>query len=470
VNIIEALLEVLPHDIVDSGDYIDDRYMGDWVLTVRDASPLALVRPRTTEQVAKTLELCHATSTPVVTQGGLTGMAGGAAPVQGCVLLSMERMRALSPVDPSSATIEAEAGVTLEAVQKAAEEAGLLFALDIGARGSCTIGGNIATNAGGNRVLRYGMMREQLLGLETVLADGTILTSLNVMLKNNTGYDLKHLFVGSEGTLGVITRAVLKLHPLPVAKQTALCAVDSFTSAVRLLQIAKARLGSSLSAFEVMWPSFYEGVTSSLGLRPPLDLGHGAYILLDSMGTDPDANEAEFQTFIESSFSDGVILDAVIAQTERQALDLWAIRDASGEFPKFFSPYIPFDVSIPIGRMEAFIGECDARLLHRWPDIQALWFGHIADSNIHVAVHIPGVDPLPEHDIDTTIYDCVGEYGGAISAEHGIGVLKREFLDRSRSAAEIATMRTIKQALDPRNILNPGKVLVNTALGDARHF
>jgi FAD/FMN-containing dehydrogenase len=343
-------------------------------------------------------------------------------------------------------------------VQRAADSEGLLFPLDIGGRGSCTIGGNISTNAGGNRVLRYGMMRDLVLGLEAVLADGTILTSLNRMQKNNAGYDLKQLFIGTEGTLGVVTRAVLRLFPKPSSTQTALCALEDYGGVVRLLSAAKRRLGADLAAFEVMWPDFYRLGTDGLGVRAPLLHGSGAYVLVESLGTDARRDEPRFQEFVESALTDGTITDAVVAQSIKETQDIWQIRDSSGEFHRTFWPYVGFDVSIPVGDIGRFIDDCKARLAARWPQIQTVWFGHAADSNIHICVRLAGVEPQPQHEIDTLVYDCVGEYAGSISAEHGIGVVKRAFLGKSRTAAEIATMRLLKRALDPDSILNPGKI------------
>jgi FAD/FMN-containing dehydrogenase len=374
------------------------------------------------------------------------------------VILAMERMRSIQRVDAASSTLVAEAGAVLEAVQRAADAVDLLFPLDIGARGSCTIGGNISTNAGGNRVLRYGMMRDLVLGLEAVLADGTVLTSMNCMQKNNTGYDLKQLFIGAEGTLGVVTRAVLRVFPKPSTTQTALCAVADYDDVVRLLGIARKYLGADLAAFEVMWPEFYALATEVAGLRAPLRHGHHAYVLVESMGTDARHDQARFDEFVNSAMMNGTIVDGIVASSLKDSQDMWKIRDSSGEFHRTFWPYVGFDVSIPVGDIGRFIADCRRRLVARWPQAESVWFGHAADSNIHICVRLRGVDPVPERDVDAIVYDCVGDYSGSVSAEHGIGLLKREFLSKSRSAEEIAAMRTIKRALDPGNIMNPGKI------------
>lgn len=458
MSIDAELSEALPTGAVVAAAEIEPRYLGDWFLTDTAVRPAAVARPATTAEVSTVLRMCHARGVPVVVQGGRTGLAGGATPCSGSVILSTERMRAIEPVDTASATVVADAGVTLETVQRAADFAGLLFPLDIGGRGSCTIGGNISTNAGGNRVLRYGMMRELVVGIEAVLADGTILTSLSRMQKNNAGYDLKQLFIGTEGTLGVVTRAVLRLFPKPSSTQTALCAVADYDAIVRLLSAARKRLGSDLSAFEVMWPEFYRLGTEGLGIRAPLPEGSGAYVLIDSMGTDAGRDEPRFQEFVESALTDGTIADAVVAQSIREAEELWRIRDSSGEFHRTFWPYVGFDVSIPIGGIGRFIDDCKSRLARCWADVQTVWFGHVADSNIHICVRVPCLEAQPAQRIDAVVYDCVGDYAGSISAEHGIGIVKREFLGKSRTAAEIDTMRLLKRTLDSRSILNPGKI------------
>jgi FAD/FMN-containing dehydrogenase len=458
MDVVSKLIDALPAGVVVAGADIESRYLGDWIHRNDEARPLILLRPRTTSDVATIMRICHAYNAPVVAQGGRTGLAGGATPQTGWVILSLERMRAIEPVDVASSTVIVEAGAVLETVQQAADAEDLLFPLDIGGRGSCTIGGNISTNAGGNRVLRYGMMRDLVLGIEAVLADGTILTSLNSMQKNNSGYDLKQLFIGSEGTLGVVTRAVLKLFPKPSSVQTCLCSVAGYDQVVMLLRAAKAHLGGDLAAFEVMWPKFYELGTDGVGRRAPLAHGAGAYVLVESMGTDADRDQARFMRFVESVLGEGTIDDAVIAQSFRESQDIWAIRDSSGEFQQTFWPYVGFDVSIPIGAIGRFVDDCTARLAARWPDVQTIWFGHAADSNIHIGVRVESLDPLPAAEIDTIVYDCVEDFAGSISAEHGIGLLKRAFLGKSRSAAEIETMRTLKKALDPLGILNPGKI------------
>ena len=269
----------------------------------------------------------------------LTGLAGGAKPVKGCVLLSLERMDQIESVDPASSTITVQAGVTMGRVQAEALNQGLFFPLDLGGRDSCTIGGNLSTNAGGNRVLRYGMARDLVLGLEVVLADGTVMSHLNLMLKDNTGYDLKQLFVGSEGTLGVITRATLKLFPKPRTTQTALCALRNYDAVLQLLSHVRHNLGANLSAFEMMWPDFYERMTGGLAhLTTPLPYGSGAYVLIESQGTDPVRDQSHFEQTLSQALEEEIVQDVVIAQSDTEVKKLWAVRDSSGEFRAVFWP------------------------------------------------------------------------------------------------------------------------------------
>ena len=456
--ILDALVKQLGKDVVSGPDAIDAAYLGDWLLKLEGGQlPAALVRPRTTQEVSATLKVCHAQGVPVVAQGGRTGLTGGATPAAGWVVLSLERMRAVECIDSAGATATVQAGAPLQSVQEAADTADLLFPLDIGSRGTCTIGGNISTNAGGNRVLRFGMMRELVLGLEVVLADGTVVESLNTMLKNNAGYDLKQMFIGSEGTLGVITRAVLRLFPKPRSLQTAICAVRDYDGGVELLGRMKAGLGASLSAFEMMWPDFYFLGTDLNKRRAPVAHGAGAYILVEAMGVNEERDAETFSLAIGEAHESGIVTDAVVAQSRKESSDFWAIRDAPGEFPKLFWPFVGFDVSLPVARIGEFVAECTRRLDARWPQTKHLYFGHIADSNIHICVQTAD-RPMPDAEIDELVYEAVREFKGSVSAEHGIGILKRPYLGFTRGPVELALMKRLKASLDPTGILNPQKV------------
>jgi FAD/FMN-containing dehydrogenase len=431
---------------------VSAKYMSDWLVPAGpDDIPLAIARPQTTTQVSQLLAVCNAHDIPVVPQGGLTGMTGGATPVNGALLISMERMNKTEAIDRVGQTITVDAGVPLQTIQEAADAAGFLFPLDIGSRGSCQIGGNLATNAGGNRVLCYGMARDMVLGLEVVLADGTVITAMNKMMKNNAGYDLKQIFLGSEGTLGIITRAVLKLFAKPKSVAVGLTQLERF-----LIQ-TRAHLGSALTAFEVMWPEFYAQGAARVGGSAPLPAGSGAYALIEVSASDESAQD-QLASLLAAGLEAGVIEDAVLAQSIGQAQNIWSIRDTSGDLSKSFNPIGNFDVGLETVRIHDFVTECRKRLEARWPGVRCYFFGHVVDGNVHLIAgdFTPGETPAFEE----AVYDCVRDFGGSISAEHGIGTQKREHLNYSRSAPEIALMRQMKSNLDPKNILNPGKVFV----------
>lgn len=421
---------------------------------------MAIIRPTSTEEVSQVLRLCHAAGRGVVTHGGLTGLVGGAKAGRDELVLSLERMNGIEKVDVVNRTVTVEAGVPLQRVHEVAEEAELLFPLDLGARGSCTIGGNISTNAGGNSVIRYGMMREQVLGVEAVLADGTIISSLNGVIKNNTGYDLKQLFLGSEGTLGIVTRAVLRLRPLPRSCNTALVAIEQFDQVAGFLRTMDAALGGTLSAFEVLWNDFYQTIVGDGSQHtPPLGSSHRFYVLLESTGGHQDSDQIRFEVALEEAFESELIVDAVIAQSKQQRADLWAIRDdIEGLTEKLFPPIL-FDVSLDIPKMDDYVVNIRRQLKERWPDSKMVTFGHLGDGNIHLVVSVGSLEPSAVHGVENIIYEELGRCGGIISAEHGIGLEKRKFLHHSRSEAEIALMKTVKQALDPKGILNRDKII-----------
>jgi FAD/FMN-containing dehydrogenase len=425
----------------------------------KDVGIHALVLPRNTEQVSKTLKYCNDHSIAVVPQGGMTGLSGGAVPIGPCVCISMERMRQVIELDQAAATITVEAGVAMETVQKAADAADLFFPLDLGGRGSCQIGGNLSTNAGGNRVLRFGMARDLVLGLEAVLADGTVIDSLRKVMKNNTGYDLRQLFIGAEGTLGIITKVVLKLYPKAKSVCTGIMAVDDYPAVLELLKRARTGFASQLTAYEVMWPDFYRLGTVELGRKPPLEIGYGAYVLIETMGTDPTTDQERYEAVIGEAMEAGIVKDAIVAQSQRESTLLWDVRDSPGEWSKGVHwPQLGFDVSVPTGEIGPLADEIGAMLKSRWPELKAVFFGHVADGNLHVSVRMSG-HSIPELDIENAVYSMMVSRRGSISAEHGIGSLKREFLHYSRSPAELALMRAIKQAMDPKGIMNPGKVI-----------
>jgi len=405
------------------------------------------------------MRLCHEHGQTVVSHGGVTGLVGGGRTGPEDIVLSLERMRGIEEVDTANRTVTVEAGCTLQTLHEAVEKSGLLFPLDLGARGSCTIGGNISTNAGGNSVIRYGMMREQVLGIEAVLADGTVISALNTVIKNNTGYDIKQLFIGAEGTLGIVTRAVLRLRPLPRSRNTALVAAANFPSVCRFLNVMDTGLGGTLSAFEVLWNDFYTLIVddgSRLGM--PLPASHAFYVLLEATGSHDDIDRARFERALQEAFEEGLIVDAVIAESLQQRNGLWAIRDDIQNMMAQLEPAITFDISLAIPFMDDYVRQVRDNLANQWPDLRMVAFGHIGDGNIHLVLGAGTLDPAVVHAIDEVVYGTLQTFKGVISAEHGIGLHKREFLPLSRDENEINLMRSLKQALDPRGILNPGKI------------
>jgi FAD/FMN-containing dehydrogenase len=437
-----------------TGDRLPNRSSVD----VGEVRAKALVRPRTTAEVSNVLRLCHARGQAVVPHGGLTGLVYGASATENELILSLELMNRIEGVDVGGRTMRVEAGVTLQRTQEEAEKHDLMFAVDLGGRGSATIGGNISTNAGGVRVVRYGMMRAQVLGLEAVLADGTVLCSLNRALKNNTGYDLKQLFIGSEGTLGIVTRADLRLFPRPRSFNTAFVACKSFESVIKLLAHVDSHLAGQLGAFEVMWPEFYEVTTTPPARNtPPLPYGHAVYVLMESLGADAEADAARLEQTLGDALEQGLIDDAVIAKSEAERRGMWAIREDPWQTRRY-GPCVDFDVSLPIVEMPAYVQETRRVLAERFPQTRPYVFGHIADGNLHIAVSAPDMPKIAE-DVKRCVYEPLRPIRGAISAEHGIGLERKHFLDISRTPEEIAAMRAIKAALDPKRILNPGKII-----------
>jgi FAD/FMN-containing dehydrogenase len=456
-NVIDALVAALGSKIRTGAD-IPSRNHTD-ASGLQPAIPQALILPQTTEDVSTALRLCHQHRQAVVTQGGLTGLAGGAHPQTGEIALSLERMNGVEEIDTASATLTALAGTPLAVVQQAADEAGFLCGIDLGARGTCTIGGNIATNAGGNQVVRYGMARRNTLGLEVVLADGTVVRSLNKMLKNNAGYDWTQLFIGSEGTLGVITRAVIGLHSKPQGLQTALCAVSSFEDALVVLRRFQQAHPGRLLVFEAMWREFMTVATKICGLAPAFEAEHDVTLLIEAdMGADPAGTEA-FSLLLSEFYEQDLIKDAVVAQSGADRNRFWAYRETPYEYGRFLPEEIRFDVSVPLNRMTEAVAHLRQEMPKQWPDAVYVVFGHVADSNIHINVAIRDMNDGIKKGVQGLVYDLVARLGGSISAEHGIGRIKRPYLSLSRTEPELVLMRKMKQTLDPEGILNPGRIL-----------
>ncbi|GAA0687759.1 FAD-binding oxidoreductase [Marinobacterium maritimum] len=452
-QIIEALTGIVGDKGILTGTDVTQRLEG-WI-GAPQCSAKAIVRPANTEELSAVMALCHHYDQRVTTHGGMTGLVGGAISSSEDIVVSLERMRTIVEVDAENRTLTAEAGVTLQAIQEAADSADLFYPVDLGARGSATIGGNISTNAGGNRVLRYGMTRESVLGLEAVLADGTVISSLSKVIKNNTGYDLRQLFIGSEGTLGIVTKAVLRLRAKPRGEATALVAVEDFNQLSKLLSLAESALSGSLSSFEVMWNDFYSLVTSFERHRAPLPSSSPFYVILETQGSSNESEQARLEALLGEALEQELISDAVLTQSVSEREKVWAIRD---DVEALFSmvPIHGFDISLPIPAMQDYLEKLKHNLLKKWPDGRLVAFGHLGDGNLHVVI---GQIPMEDKEaLNEVVYRGLAQLGGSISAEHGIGLEKKAYLQHSRSEAELELMRILKQALDPKRLLNPGKI------------
>lgn len=441
-----------------TGERLTGRVYDEHVGSVRAK---VLVRPVDTAQVCAVLRLCHERRQPVVPHGGLTGLVHGGVASEGELILSLEAMNRIESVDVTGRTMRVEAGVTLQRVQEEAERFSLMFPLDLGARGTATIGGNIATNAGGMRVVRFGMMRSLVLGAEVVLADGTVLCSLNRMLKNNAGYDLKHLFIGTEGTLGIVTRADLRLASRPGSSCSAFVACPHFAAMAQLVGMLDARLGGQLSAFEALWPQFYELTTTAPARSAPiLPYGHGMYALIETLGAEPGTDQQRFERVLADAMDSGLVVDAVIAKSEAERHAMWAPREDVFQMNRY-GPSHSFDVSLSIADMPRYLDTMQRALEDRVPGAKTFVFGHVADGNLHISVCTgdAGRHAATFAAVERCVYEPLRSIAGSISAEHGIGLERKAYLEISRTGAEIATMRALKAALDPRGILNPGKVI-----------
>ena len=440
------------------GDALQRRNNGFWDPSSPKAQ--ALVLPHSSAQLSAIMALCHAARQPVIVHGGLTGLTGAHTTTEKDIAVSLERMNAITAFEGDGKTLTAEAGCTLQHVQDYAAQRDMLFALDIGARGSCTIGGNIATNAGGMEVIRYGMMREQVLGLEVVLADGTCLSSLNQMQKNNAGFDLKQLFIGSEGTLGIVTKAVLRLHPAPLSSDSTLLACRTFSHTIALLNSARAALGATLTRFELMDGGYFRTQTAPGKHAAPMNRDHDWYVLMETNGSDPEADRERLESWLGDILEDAICEDAVVASNIRQRQNLWLIREA---FDAVISetPCFLYDVSLPIGAMEAYIAQLRQDMASLWPRCLFYSMGHMGDGNLHFFVSPRQADDpkIMKDKADRLIYPPLQALGGSVSAEHGIGIDKKPWLATSRTAVEIDLMKKLKTLLDPHNILNPGRVV-----------
>jgi FAD/FMN-containing dehydrogenase len=458
MSVIEKLIAIVgaQHAITDPAHMIP--YLREWRDKWSGVSPLIL-RPSSTEQVSDILKIAHATDTKIVPQSGNTGLVGGGIPT-GEVLLSLDRMTRIMDIDAANFTMTVEAGCTLAQVKQAAQQSGRLFPLSLASEGSCRIGGNLATNAGGVNMLAYGNARDLCLGLEVVLADGRIWNGLRALRKDNTGYDLKNMFIGSEGTLGVITAAVLKLHTLPRRYDTALVAVPSPDAALAVLNILKQEAGQHLVACELIPEIGLQFTTSHMGTRDPFAARSPWYLLVELA----DAAEDTLMTAIESAFTRGEATDAVIAQSAAQRAEFWALRENMSESQKFEGGSIKHDVSVPISKVPELIRAATTAVQSVVSGCRVVCFGHLGDGNMHFNVSQPiGMEKQAYlskwEDMSDVVHGIVMSLGGSISAEHGIGVLKRDDMRKIKSPVELQMMRDLKTMLDPHGILNPGKLL-----------
>ncbi len=467
---VETLVETLrgivgtPH-VLTEGDL--SAYEVDWRKRYRGRA-LAVVRPGSTEEVATVVRACATFGASIVTQGGNTGLVGGSVPdASGSqVLLSMGRMKQVRRLDAENLTLTLDAGCILQTVQRTAADAGLLYPLRLAAEGSCTVGGNLATNAGGTQVLRYGNARELCCGLEVVTAQGEVWDGLSGLRKDNTGYDLRDLFIGSEGTLGVITGATLKLYPQPAAVTTALAALPSLEAAVGLLQLAQARLGPGLTGFEVMGQYALGLVRKHFSqLAQPLPAAPWTVLLEQSDSEGQTQAQARFEALLETALERGLISNAAVAASTVQSNAMWHLRESIPLAQSAEGLNIKHDIALPVSAIARFVADTDAALLKTFSGVRLVNFGHLGDGNLHYNVQaaegVDGESFLREHEsaVNALVYDALAAHGGSISAEHGIGELKRAELARRKSPVALKMMRAIKLALDPNNLMNPGRLL-----------
>lgn len=453
-EIIEKLRSVVDELGVLQGEDVSGRAIHVW----RDEpiTSKAIIRPTSTEQVSQILKICNEAKQSVVAHGGRTGLVKSGDVEFDEIVLSLERMNGIEEIDTVGRTMRVMAGTPLQTIQEAAEREGLLFPLDLGARGTCQIGGNVSTNAGGNRVIRYGMTRDNVLGLEAVLSDGTIVTSLNEMIKNNAGYDLKQLFIGTEGTLGIITRLVLRLREATTEEEVGFVGFDTFDQVTSFLKHMDRSLGGTLSAFEVMWHDYFDLVTTAPATnKPPVEKKYPYYALVESLGV--AAGKETFQRAMEAALENNLIADAAVAQSGNDRSAMWAIRDSVEHFFRY-GPVQIFDVSVAIRHIGTYVDQVKALLKDNFPEHHCFTLGHIGDGNVHFAIWVPEATNETNTMVEQCVYSPLEPYGGSVSAEHGIGLEKKQYLNTSRSDSEIALMRRLKQTLDPNGILNPGKI------------
>ncbi|MEM6316418.1 MAG: FAD-binding oxidoreductase [Bacteroidota bacterium] len=458
-GIIAALIKIVGKERLLVGDDLKERYHHIWHME-KPLLAKAMVLPKTTEEVAAIMRICYEANQPVIAYGGLTNLVGSTETKGDEVLLSLEKLNQIEEIDPQSRTMTVQSGVILENIQQAAKDNDLLFPLNFGAKGTAQIGGAISTNAGGLRVFRFGMTRQLILGLEAVLADGTVISSMKKIIKDNSGYDLKQLFIGSEGTLGIVTKAVLKLVETPKSRNSAFVGLEDYDQVVDFLKYMDSGLAGTLSGFELFWRDTYRVMTRPpASVRPPLPSDYNYYVLLESLGGNPEQDKLRLQDLLESALENGLILDAALADNASDLAWFWQVREDVHVMVSQCNNDQHFDISLPI----PLIGEVVNRMrvdLSKMAEVENFFtFGHVADGNIHFIVGKSNDSPELIRRVNEVIYAPLKGIGGSVSAEHGIGLHKKHYLNISRTEAEINLMRLLKRTMDSKGILNPRKIV-----------
>tara|TARA_B110000444_G_C18851578_1_gene606168 strand:+ start:5958 stop:7346 length:1389 start_codon:yes stop_codon:yes gene_type:complete len=420
---------------------------------------LAVALPRTTKEVSEIVKLCNKHSQEIIVHGGLTNLVGGTETQKNQLVISLEKMNSIEEIDSKSKTITTQAGAIVESLINAVAEKDMLLPLNFGAKGSAQIGGAISANAGGLRVFRYGMTRQMVLGIEVVLPDGTILSSLKKIIKDNSGYDLKQLFIGSEGTLGIVTRAVLRLQEAPKSRSSALAALNSYDNVISLLKYLESELSGTLSGFELIWNRTYKAMIESSDLIKPLDQNHKYYVFVESLGSQSKEDYELLEHYIEKSLENGLIEDAVMAKTEKEQQQIWQIREDVAILASKANYDQHFDISLPVSQIGNVVNSI-IKELENIEEVKTIFpFGHVADGNIHFIIGRNTNNPEVIDLINSVVYSPLKKHKGSLSAEHGIGLDKKKYLHTSRSKEEIILMEQIKTMFDPKNILNPGRIV-----------
>lgn len=457
-GIINRFKVVLPADRVLTESDLQSRYSHIWRMD-QPLAAVAVLLPVSTEEVSEILKLCYAENIKVVVHGGLTNLVGGTETEGDEVVISLERMNKIEELDTQSRSMTVQAGVILENIQQAASSEDMLFPLNFGAKGTAQIGGIISTNAGGLRVLKYGMTRQLVLGLEAVLADGTIISSMKKIIKDNSGYDLKQLFIGGEGTLGIVTKAVLKLTEAPTSRASVMVAMDDYDKVVTFLKYMDKGLAGTLTGYELMWHNFYSMVTSPPSLvKPPLSHDHAYYVLVEAMGSEPQSDKDRLIALTQAAFEEGMLVDAVFADSESDMEWFWKIREDVHVANSQLDHSQHFDISLPVPLIGIELGKINEQLAALEDTTGHVTFGHVADGNIHIIVGKKNDSKELTQRINDIVYTPLKELGGSVSAEHGIGLDKKAYLHHCRSKEELSLMKTLKSALDPKGILNPGRI------------